>query len=71
MRSRTRSPRILSWRIASPQRFLLPVPLLEKGNKDSGNKNGTKATVSVGKVGLNCFLYTVLFLAGGFQIMQH
>ena len=38
MRSRTGSPRILSWRIASPQRSFLPVPPLEKGNEDSGNE---------------------------------
>ena len=38
MRSRTGSPRILSWRIASPQRSLLAAPPLDKGNEDSGNE---------------------------------
>ena len=38
MRSRTGSPRILSWRISSPQRSLLPIQPLDKGNKDSGNE---------------------------------
>ena len=40
MRSRAGSPRILSWRIASPQRSLLAAPPLDKGNKDSWNEIG-------------------------------
>ena len=45
MCSRTGSPRILSWRITFPQKSLLPVPPLAKGNEDSGNaivKSGKK-----------------------------
>ena len=38
MRSRVGSPRILSWRIASPQSSLLAAPPLDKGNEDSGNE---------------------------------
>ena len=38
--TRTGSPRILSWRIASPQSSLLAAPLLDNGNEDSGNEIG-------------------------------
>ena len=38
MRTRTGSPRILSWQITPPQRSLLAAPPLDMGNEDSGNE---------------------------------
>ena len=46
MRSKTGSPRILSWHNALSQSILLPIPTLDKGNEGSGNEIGGSAAHS-------------------------